>query len=90
MLSNKIPSLINGSAGRPTLKTAGKKCDCVGCGGGIIKGEKCFDIPNPRTSFSNPRRFCVECFRQVLAKTKADLVEFEQEVQFNKGTLAEP
>lgn len=77
MSQNKIPSLINGSAGKPVVATAGKKCLCVGCSAAIIKSEKCFDIPNPRTAFSNSRRFCQICFKVVLAKTKADLAKLE-------------
>jgi len=74
---NKIPSLINGSAGRPALATAGKQCNCKGCSAQIVKGEKCFDIPNPRESFATSRRFCRVCFIVVLTKTKADLAELE-------------
>lgn len=77
MSQNKTPSLINGSAGRPVVATAGKECPCMGCGTAIIKGEKCFDIPNPRTAFSNSRRFCAACFKIVLTKTKADVAKFE-------------
>jgi hypothetical protein len=77
MSANSIPSLINGSAGRPKSETAGKKCECKGCGAEIIKGAKCFDIPNPHKSFSNPRRFCQTCFKAVLAKTKLDISVFE-------------
>jgi hypothetical protein len=77
MSKNKIPSLINGSAGRPVATTAGKKCDCVACDAAIVKGEKCFDIPNPRTAFSNSRRYCSACFKLVLAKTLADVSKFE-------------
>jgi hypothetical protein len=75
--ANKIPSLINGSAGRPTVQTAGKKCACAGCVGVIVKGEKCFDVPNPSKAFSTNRRFCFSCFKLVLAKTRSDLGEFE-------------
>jgi hypothetical protein len=74
---NKIPSLINGSAGNPKVSVAGKKCDCDGCDGEIVKGEKCFDIPNPRTAFSNDRRFCQACFKIVITKTKADIAKLE-------------
>jgi hypothetical protein len=77
MSNNKIPSLINGSAGQPTVAIAGKKCDCVGCDAAIVKGEKCFDIPNPRTAFSNSRRFCSACFKIVLFKSKADVAKLE-------------
>jgi hypothetical protein len=78
MSKNKIPSLINGSAGVPKVAIAGKECPCRGCGSSISKGEKCFDIPNPRTAFSNSRRFCRLCFNGVLAKTKVDIAAFEQ------------
>ncbi len=80
MSKNKIPSLINGSTAVPKTALAGKECPCKGCDGPIVKGEKCFDIPNPRKAFGNPRRFCISCFREVLVKTKADIVELEQEV----------
>jgi hypothetical protein len=77
MSKNSIPSLINGSTGVPAKSIAGKQCPCRGCGSSISKGEECFDIPNPRKAFSNSRRFCIVCFKKVLAKTKADLAEFE-------------
>jgi hypothetical protein len=74
---SKIPSLINGSAGCPAAAEAGKRCECKGCGASIVMGEKCYDIPNPRESFSNSRRFCTACFKKVIEKTKADLVALE-------------
>jgi hypothetical protein len=77
MSQNRIPSLINGSTGRPDAAIAGKKCECTGCDAPIFKGEKCFDIPNPRAAFSNPRRLCPVCFKTVLAKTKADVAKLE-------------
>jgi hypothetical protein len=78
MSKNSIPSLINGSAGVPKVAVAGRECRCRGCDSSISKGEKCFDIPNPRTAFSNSRRFCQACFKEVLEKTKTDIVKFEQ------------
>ena len=81
MSQNKIPSLINGSAGVPEVAIAGKACTCRACGGSIPKGERCFDIPNPRMAFGNPRRFCLICFTEVLAKTKVHLSKVEQELK---------
>jgi len=81
MSKNSIPSLINGSTGVPTAALAGKECPCRGCNGSIAKGDKCFDVPNPRTAFGNSRRFCLTCFTAVLAKTKADLSELEQQLK---------
>lgn len=80
MSKNKIPSLINGSTAVPKTAVAGKECPCRGCDGSIAKGEKCFDIPNPRTAFGNPRRFCLTCFGEILAKTKAHISELEKEL----------
>jgi hypothetical protein len=81
MSKNKIPSLINGSTGVPEAAVAGKRCLCRGCDGSITKGEKCFDIPNPRKAFGNSRRFCQTCFVQVLTKTKIHVSELEQELR---------
>ena len=81
MSKNSNPSIINGSTGLPQAATAGKECPCRGCDGSIAKGDKCFDVPNPRKAFGNSRRFCLTCFTAVLAKTKADLSELEQEVK---------
>jgi hypothetical protein len=75
--AHKIPSLINGSTGAPKEAIAGKKCKCKGCDTFISKGERCYDIPNPTKSFSNPRRFCTTCFRSVLEKSKADIAALE-------------
>jgi hypothetical protein len=75
MSANKIPSLINGSTGAPKDAVAGRQCKCKGCDRSISKGEKCYDIPNPSKSFSNPRRFCCACFRLVLEKSKVDIAE---------------
>jgi hypothetical protein len=72
------PSLINGSTGRPGQVTAGKRHPCRGCGSDILKGETCFNIPNPRTAFGNPRRYCAACFRRILEKTKADIATLER------------
>jgi hypothetical protein len=85
MSKSNIPSLINGSAGKPKSATAGKRCLCKGCGASMAKGERCVDIPNPRAAFSSARRFCVNCFRRVIEKTKADITLFEAEFE-NIGT----
>lgn len=77
MSPNSIPSLINGSAGRPAVAIAGKKSECKGCHVSISKGEKCFDIPNPSTAYGNPRRFCPSCFNEIILKTKADIIKLE-------------
>jgi hypothetical protein len=56
---------------------AGRQCKCKGCDAAIVKGEQCYDIPNPSASFGNSRRFCSTCFRAVLEKSKADIAALE-------------
>lgn len=77
MPKGKTPSLIGSSLGRPAAVTAGKLCACSRCTASIVKGEKCYDIPQPSQPFSNKRRFCRSCFASVLAQTKQDVAEME-------------
>ena len=77
MPKGKTPSLIGSSLGRPRGVIAGQRCACSRCKGSIIKDEKCYDIPQPQKKFATTRRFCSNCFREVLAKTKDDLIEVE-------------
>ena len=77
MPGNKIPSLINGSAGKPKKTVALRKTSCRGCGQNILKDEQCFDIPNPRSSFASSKRFCKHCFQKIVAKTRQDIINLE-------------
>ncbi len=40
-------------------------------------GVKCYDVPQSQKKFASTRRFCANCFREVLQQTKRDLVEVE-------------
>jgi len=60
------------------MVVAKKKCPCRGCNQDILSGEKCFDVPNPRSAFSSSRRFCCECFKIVIIKTKQDVANLEK------------
>ncbi len=51
-------------------------CVCKRCSGSILMGDKCYDIPNPRESFSNARRFCAAGLEGD-RKTKSDLAALE-------------
>jgi len=73
MPRGKTPSLIGGSLGRPVCTIAGRACSCSRCQTDIVKSEKCYDVPQPQKQFSNSRRFCVSCFKQVLKKSEEDL-----------------
>ena len=77
MAKGKIPSLIGSSLGRPSKKICGRKTACSRCREGIAKDEDCYDVPQPKKPHSSPRRFCTECFADVLEQTKRDLGNLE-------------
>ena len=75
----KTPSLIGSSLGRPQRRTCGRRTPCRRCGRDIEKGQNCYDVPQPLKPRSTTRRFCTECFRNVLAQTKRDVKTLEEE-----------
>ena len=77
MPKGKIPSLIGSSLGKPMKAIAGKKCECSRCHADLMKGEECYDVPQPLKPHSATRRFCRGCFGNVLEQTKRDLAELE-------------
>lgn len=75
----KTPSLIGSSLGMVKTATANKKCGCSRCGRELLMGDPCFDVQQTNKPFNSTRRFCVTCFRNVLAQTKLDLTELERQ-----------
>ena len=73
MAKGKTPSLIGSVLGRPSKKTCGRETPCSRCAEDIAKGEDCYDIPQPKKPHSSTRRFCADCFEDVLGQTKRDL-----------------
>ena len=77
MAKGKTPSLIGSSLGRPRKQTCGRETPCSRCRAGIVKGENCYDVPQPKKPHSSTRRFCAECFDGVLEQTRRDLEKLE-------------
>lgn len=76
----KTPSLLTQSTGKPVADTAQKKCKCNRCKGDILMGEKYFKIPKVESGFSNKKSCCINCFRDILEQTKADLSALGKEL----------
>lgn len=70
---SKTPSLIGGSNGRPSKVKARKVCKCSRCEEILKNGSECIEIPQLRSSFSNNRRVCFECYEKILKQTQDDL-----------------
>ena len=73
MPKGKTPSLIGSSLGRPRKETCGRLTPCSRCHVDIAMGEDCYDVPQPQKPHSSTRRFCDDCFNDVLDKTGVDL-----------------
>jgi len=69
----KIPSLISGSSGKPTLETTINKRSCTRCSCDILGGQKYFGIPKLGSGFSNKKPFCKNCFKEILDESIKDL-----------------
>lgn len=81
MVRGKTPSLIGASLGRPVVGTCGRKTPCSRCKGDILKGDLCFDVPQPHKPHSSTRRFCTTCFTTVLDQTADDLAELRRSME---------
>ena len=77
MAKGKTPSLIGSALGRPSKKVCGRKTPCSRCREDIAKDEDCYDVPQPKKPHSSPRRFCAQCFKQVLEQTMHDFEKLE-------------
>lgn len=69
----RSPSLIGSTLGTPKLVTIAKSTPCKRCGTALHKGLVCYAIPQLGGAFTNLRRYCTPCFRNILQKTKEDL-----------------
>lgn len=74
----KVPSLITGSSGKPSMVTAKRKRTCYRCDVYIEGGLKCFEIPKLGGGFSTKKTCCKNCFQEILDQTKKDLEDLEE------------
>jgi hypothetical protein len=76
----KTPSLITGSSGKPSKVIAKRRQKCKRCDSDIFNGDICFQVPKVGSGFSNNKRFCVNCFKEILIQTKKDIAKLEKEI----------
>jgi hypothetical protein len=70
----KTPSLIGSTNGRPVKVDVKRSSECCRCGDVLKAGSLCIGIPKT-DAFGTVRRFCPECFENVLQQTASDLEE---------------
>ncbi len=73
MPKGPTPSLIGSTLGKPRRDHVLKKSKCKRCSGTIDAGTDCIGIPQLGGSFQPLRRYCEDCYKQILAKTQTDI-----------------
>lgn len=69
----KTPSLIGSTNGRPRRVIVERKCRCCRCKCDIEIGTDCYGIPHLGSGFHPIKRYCGDCYKQVLEQTERDL-----------------
>jgi len=69
----RTPTLICGSSGKPSKIVAKRKSNCARCGDDIIKDQECFEVPRVGFGLQSPKRYCIDCYTEILDQTKKDL-----------------
>lgn len=68
-----VPSLIGGSNGRPRIVKVKRKCNCHRCKVEIMSGSDCICIPKIGGAYNSPKRYCKDCYKDILTKSVSDL-----------------
>ena len=74
----KTPSLISGNAGTCNFISSPGKRHCKRCDDAIDAGCNCVEVNVPATM--GHRTYCIDCFREMLAKSREDLDDLESQV----------
>ena len=69
----KVPSLIGGSNGRPRTVIVQRQCHCFRCEVVLAADVKCYEIPKLGRGFANYKRYCPDCFLEILTQTQKDI-----------------
>jgi hypothetical protein len=69
------------STGSPVLHTCGKATNCDRCEERIATAATCFQIPKQKSGFTARPIFCIACTKEIVEKTKADLLVIEAVLQ---------
>lgn len=77
----KTPSLLSISTGSPVLHACGKATNCDRCKERIATAAACFQIPKQKSGFTAHPIFCVACTKDIVEKTKSDLLAIEVVLQ---------
>lgn len=77
----KTPSLLSMSTGSPVSHICGKATKCDRCNERIPTAAVCFQIPKQKSGFTARPIFCIACTKEIVEKTKSDLLAIEVVLQ---------
>jgi hypothetical protein len=69
------------STGSPVLHTCGKATNCDRCEESVATAAACFQIPKQKSGFTSRPIFCIACTREIVEKTKTELLAIEAILQ---------
>jgi predicted RNA-binding Zn-ribbon protein involved in translation (DUF1610 family) len=78
--SNRYPSLISVSNGKPEVIVAKKKIKCTKCSIEIASGNKYFSMTVSQSGFSNKKRYCLNCGLEIIKNTESKLEEVKSQI----------
>lgn len=78
MSRGRIPSLLSLNCGRPNKVIVKRKSSCRRCKKELNCGDFCIDIPR-RNGYTSSHRYCFDCFKEIINKTKIELNKIEVE-----------
>jgi hypothetical protein len=76
----KAPSMLSLQNGPMTFVVAKNRSKCNRCDGAILGGQRCGEMKISKNGFTSPRRLCLQCSKEVIEATKADVGRIEQEL----------
>lgn len=76
-IRGKVPSLIGLSNGRPERVDVKKKGICSRCKCDIHRGDDCLIVPKATSGYTAKKRYCRQCFEEIVSQTKKDLKSIE-------------
>jgi len=73
MARGKVPSLLSTNNGGITYAEVERAGSCSRCKCALRKGEKVGLLKVAKAGFSNNKRLCLHCVKEIVTKTQADL-----------------
>jgi len=79
MSRGRVPSLLSVNSGKPKKAVVKRQSSCRRCKEIINVGDFCVEIPK-RNGYTSYHRYCSNCFKEIMKKTRTDLDKIEEDI----------